>query len=325
LVLTVAGNLRATLNNQPAQAQGIPQNQIGIASFFVDVPPLNVAQRLDLKALFQKADVKTPSAKESEAAGLFLDTLLKLADSAGGEAPKPEPPDKGFIRELQTLSGNAQLLCIHGQKDDLTKKVENWKKAADTIIKRWPTWERLQALQKLAASLPESSSVGASITAIIANRSLLSDPDPIPELAKQLTNTLRLALSAVQDQLESSFTEGQAQLASASLWSNLAEDQRKSLSATHQLSPAGKDPGSTEVEIISALQSRSLTDRDNLVDAVPQRFARALSDAARLLEPKAQRVVLPGATVKSNKELEDWLQQVRILVEKKLSEGPVIL
>ena len=48
LVLTVAGNLRATLNNQPAQAQGLPQNQIGIASFFVDVPPLNVGQRLEL-------------------------------------------------------------------------------------------------------------------------------------------------------------------------------------------------------------------------------------------------------------------------------------
>ncbi|MBM3303360.1 MAG: hypothetical protein FJY85_25865, partial [Deltaproteobacteria bacterium] len=230
-----------------------------------------------------------------------------------------------FVRELQTLSGNAQLLRIHGQKDDLTKKVENWKKTADTITKRWPAWEKLQTLHKLAASLPESSTVGASITAIIANRSLLSDPDPIPELAKQLTSALRLALSGVQDRLESSFTQGHTQLASSSLWSNLAEDQRKSLSATHQLSPAGKDPGSTEAEIISALQSRSLTDRHNLVDAVPQRFAKALSDAARLLEPKAQRVVLPGATVKSNADLEDWLQQVRSLVQDKLNEGPVIL
>lgn len=325
LVLTVAGNLRATLNNQPAQAQNLPQNQIGIASFFVDVPPLNVGQRLDLKALFLKADIKTTNGKESEAAGSFLEALLKLADSAGGDAPKPEVPDKAFIRELQTLSGNAQLLRIHGQKDDLTKKVESWKKTADTITKRWPTWEKLQALHKLAATLPESSTVGASITAIIANRSLIADPDPIPELAKQLTNALRLALSAVQERLEASFAEGHAKLVASSVWSSLADEQRTTLSGTHQLSPSGKDPGSTEAEIISALQSRSLTDRHNLVDAVPQRFAKALSDAARLLEPKAQRVFLPGATVKSSAELEEWLQEVRSLVLEKLNEGPVIL
>jgi hypothetical protein len=325
LVLTVAGNLRATLNNQPVQAQGIPQNQIGIASFYVDVPPLNVAQRLDLKALFQKADVKTPSAKESEAAGQFLDTLLKLAESAGGEAPKPEVPDKAFIRELQTLSGNAQLLRIHGQKDDLTKKIEHWKKAAATLGTRWPAWERLQTVHRLGSSLAEASTVGTSIAAMVANRSLLSEPDPVPELAKQLTSALRLALSGVQDRLESAFTEGHAKLAASSLWGQLSEDQTKSLSATHQLPTSGRDSSSNEAEIILALQSRSLTDRHNLVDAIPQRFARALADASRLLEPKAQRVVLPGATVKSPEDLEAWIQDVRGLVEEKLQEGPVIL
>jgi hypothetical protein len=53
LVMLVAGNLRATVNGQPVQAT-LPQNQVGVASFYVDVPPLNVQQRLDLKALFQK-------------------------------------------------------------------------------------------------------------------------------------------------------------------------------------------------------------------------------------------------------------------------------
>ena len=47
-VLLVAGNLRATINGQPAQAQKLPQSQVGVASFSVDVPPLNVQQRLDL-------------------------------------------------------------------------------------------------------------------------------------------------------------------------------------------------------------------------------------------------------------------------------------
>jgi hypothetical protein len=66
-VMLVAGNLRATVNGQPVKAS-LPQNQLGTASFYVDVPPLNVQQRLDLKALFQKAGITTQNGKESEAA-----------------------------------------------------------------------------------------------------------------------------------------------------------------------------------------------------------------------------------------------------------------
>jgi hypothetical protein len=39
----------------------------------------------------------------------------------------------------------------------------------------------------------------------------------------------------------------------------------------------------------------TLADRRNLLDAVQQRFSRALDEASRLLEPKAQRLVLSGA------------------------------
>lgn len=58
---------------------------------------------------------------------------------------------------------------------------------------------------------------------------------------------------------------------------------------------------------------------------MPQRFIRALDEAARLLEPKAQRVVLPGATIHDPTELAQWLAAARKLVEDKLEEGPVTL
>lgn len=117
-VMLVAGNLRATNNGQPVQAS-LPQNQVGVASFYVDVPPLDVKQRLDLKALFQKAGITTQNGKESEAAAESLKKLLALAESAGGSAPRPETPDTQDVRALQMLSGNAQLLKLHEKKDDL--------------------------------------------------------------------------------------------------------------------------------------------------------------------------------------------------------------
>jgi hypothetical protein len=77
-IMLVAGNLRATYNGQPAQAS-LPQNQVGAASFYVDVPPLNVQQRLDLKALFQKIAITAQNGKETEAASQFLQKLPSLS------------------------------------------------------------------------------------------------------------------------------------------------------------------------------------------------------------------------------------------------------
>ena len=83
--------------------------------------------------------------------------------------------------------------------------------------------------------------------------------------------------------------------------------------------------GGTDEEILAALRASTLADRRNLLDAVPQRFSRALDEASRLLEPKAQRVMLPGATIHNATELDQWLAGVREQVGEKLKEGPVTL
>jgi len=324
-VMLVAGNLRATVNGQHVQAQTLPQNQVGVASFYVDVPPLNVQQRLDLKALFQKAGITTLNGKESEAAAEFLNKMLALAQTAGGEAPRPEVPDTKDLRDLQMLSGNEQLLKIHKQKDNLATKLAAWKKCADTIGKRWAAWERLLAFQGFAKGLPEADANAISIAAITDGRSLLADPDPIPELTKILTGALRTELRKSQEDLAAAFNSGNAKLATSQVWNDLSDEQRATIASTYQLTPPVKDAIGTEDEILAALRARTLTDRRNLVDAVPQRFARALEEATRLATPEAVRVSLPSATIKTTAELDQWLAEVRQQVEAKLKNGPVIL
>jgi hypothetical protein len=323
-VMLVAGNLRATNNGQPVQAS-LPQNQVGVASFYVDVPPLNVQQRLDLKALFQKTGVTTQNGKESEAAAETLKKLLALAESAGGDAPRPETPDTQDVRALQMLSGNAQLLKLHEQKDDLAPKHAAWKKSAESITKRWSAWERLLDFQNFAAGLPEAEACAKSIAAITEGRSLLAEPDPVPELNKQLTTALRIALGKLQDDLAAAFKVGEAKLAASQVWNGRTDEQRTAIAATCQLTPPPKATIGTDDEILEALRTRTLTDRRNLLDAVPQRFARALEEAAKLATPEAVRVALPGAIIKTTAELDQWLAGVRQLVETKLKDGPVIL
>jgi hypothetical protein len=226
---------------------------------------------------------------------------------------------------MQMLSGNAQLLKIHEQKDGLTAKLTAWKKNADAITKRWPAWERLLGFHTFAASLPEAEPCAKSITAITDGRNLLAEPDPAPELTKQLTTALRVALGKLQDELAAAFKAGDAKLDASQVWSGRSEEQRMTITTGCQLTPPPKAAIGTDDEILEALRARSLTDRRNLLDAVPQRFARALEEAAKLATPGAVRVTLPGAIIKTSAELDQWFVGVRKQVEEKLKDGPVVL
>ena len=118
---------------------------------------------------------------------------------------------------------------------------------------------------------------------------------------------------------------GDAKLAASQVWGGLTDEQRATIATTCQLTPPPKAAIGTDDEILAALRARTLTDRRNLLDAVPQRFARALEEAAKLATPEAVRVTLPGAIINDTAELDQWLAGVRQQVEEKLKDGPVIL
>lgn len=321
----VAGNVRATLNGQPVQSKDLPQNQVGAASFYVDVPPLNVTQRLDLKALFQKAGVATRNGEESSAAVEFLTKLLQSAENAGGEAPRPTTPNAQTVQELQMLSGNAQLFAIHGKKPELEGHIAAWKKAGDGITKRLPVWERLLEFNTFASEMADAKSWTESIAAITKNRSLLNEPDPVPPLIQNMTQALREAMTKLQGDVTDAFEFGERRLAQSDVWKRLSADQRQDLTTRFQLRLTAMGLLGTEQELLAALRGSSLSERRNLLDAIPQRFTRALEEAARLLEPKAVRVTLPSGTIKNEAELDAWLDDAREQIAEKLEDGPVIL
>ena len=129
----------------------------------------------------------------------------------------------------------------------------------------------------------------------------------------------------MQDELADAFSVGNAKLDAAPVWQERTDDQRATIAAACQLSPPPRAAIGTDDEILEALRTRTLNDRRNLLDAVPQRFARALEEANKLATPEAVRVTLPGATIKTVPELDQWLAGVRQQVEAKLKDGPVIL
>jgi hypothetical protein len=326
-ILTAAGNVRATVNNNNVAVTALPQNQVGTAVFHVDVPPLNASQRLALRGIFQKLGVTARNNEESPAAVTFLQKLITLAETAGGEPPLPAPPaaDIRSIRELAASTGNAQLLSIYDRRSELESWIENWTKTAEAIKQCRPAWDRLRELHQHAAGLPEAAELAGSIAAIEAQRTLLSDPDPVPVLTQKLTSALRAALSSLQTDLAQTFAEKTAQLEASEIWKKLKAAQRKDLMRVHQLEPPGSVSLATDDDILTAARASSLVARRDFSDAVPARFTRALDEAARLLEPKAVRVALPAATIKSESDLDAWIDETRKLVKEQLKQGPVIL
>jgi hypothetical protein len=58
---------------------------------------------------------------------------------------------------------------------------------------------------------------------------------------------------------------------------------------------------------------------------MPGRFDQILKNAAVLMEPEAQFIKVPYRTLKTEKEIEVWLQEVRELLKAALSKGSVII
>ena len=82
--------------------------------------------------------------------------------------------------------------------------------------------------------------------------------------------------------------------------------------------------GTTE-EVLDTLRHTRLSELRAIGDALPTRFGKAASAAAKLLEPKAQPVSLPGGTIKDDEDLKSWLAEAEDRIREKLKDGPVIL
>ena len=151
------------------------------------------------------------------------------------------------------------------------------------------------------------------------------EPDPVPPLIKKLLEALRRTLNGIQTSLVETYQREMIALEANSIWQRLEKETQHALIERFQLQPPTPIKLASEADILAALKESSLNGRRTLVEAMPQRFQKALEEAARLLEPKATRVALPAATIHDERELDTWIDEVRETIKDYLKEGPVIL
>jgi hypothetical protein len=331
MVLLAAGLLRASRNGQPVLRQSLEQSTIGPTEFCVDHPPIAARDKVKLRALFQKAGVKCQSNDDVEMkSGEFLNAVVGLARSAGGDAPLPELPNTNHVKALQASFGNEQLSGILVQYTAIDADIASWSKHASLAKHRLPRWESLLTMLTHAegGGLPEAADVRTQVDAIIAHRQLLDSTDPVPALASVLGAALRTKLTALADQATEVYDEQLALITTDQAWKTLGEKDksaRDGIASRHKLAPPLAVTAETEDELIDSLRARSLSSWSELRFAIPGRFDAARRDAAKELEPKAQSVTLPSATIKSKADLTSWLSAAEAAITAKLADGPVIL
>jgi hypothetical protein len=327
-VLLVAGLIRA----QDEQGKSIDykrleRKNIGKAQFKVESATVTTAQRIQIRKVLQKMEITGKQGEEIALVPAFLQKMGELANAAGGEAPKPNRPDTAFLDEIRLSAGNEQLLLIYNRRDELSQSIETWRDLADRIAKRLPGWIKLGTLAAHVDGMPDAEVILAQVQQIRQHRQLLDEPDPVTPLLNNLSQLLRDQLNQVQTDYHQRHQQGMARLEADDNWQKLEPEQRNPLLAKQLLTLASQPKialASTD-EIIETLETHSLSALTDRVAAMAGRFDRVLMDAVELMEPEVQFIRVPRRTLKTEEEIDIWLDEVKQQMMTGLKKGPLVV
>ena len=324
LTLIVSGHVKCVdEHGRPMELKKIERKQIGKLVFRPETVVLLVGQRLKVRQLFLKLGVNAESEKEGEKATDFLDKLKILGEQAGGDSPKPVQPDLKFLQEIRLKVGNEQLLFLFEQFETLSQKIQEWKALQESIGKRQPGWNKLQTLLQVAGAVSFVTDIRQQIDAIIAGRLLLENPDMTAPLLKSLEDLLRKQFQEYQEQYQIAYSEGMTKLSQSSAWNRLAPDRHASILVACGVTEMGLTSCSQYEELLSALKLYPLNSWTDRIEALKNRFAKAMEHAIKEMEPTVQMMDIPKRTLRTEADVERWLQDVGEQLRTAVKTGPI--
>ena len=303
-VLFNAGTLQARSGTEVLPKGKLDQKNIQSIEFRVESITLTKVQLIGLRTLFKAIGLNTQTNYESVDAPKFLDRMITLAEQAGGDAPLPKRPSTSHLEDLSNRVGNDQLKAIYDAKDTLTHEISDWQKRKEKIEQRQPRWTTLQALLTHAADLPVAGEVRPEVEAIEQNRGLLKDPDPVPGLAREADGGVAQGDHRRPRRMHDAPRGWPGDLEASPAWQKLTPEQRYEFLTKHAVREVPAIAVGTTEEVLDTLQKTRLSELKAIRDALPARFSNVLAAAAKLLEPKAQEVRLPGGTIKNEDDLQ---------------------
>jgi hypothetical protein len=326
LVLFAGDYLTTTQNGQAKTFKQVNQGNIGITDFRLQGITITIAQRIALRGFFTDLKLPYKSNEEVDTIPAALQLLIDLANEAGGDPPLPEKPSTIKLEDLRSLSGNEQFAAVVEAKADLLYYFTTWTVLKEKKTQRLQRWNTLQRLKQHAASLDVATQIAPQIQAIQNNRSLLSDPDPVTPLENQLVEVLRAALQGAYQRFQEIFQPHKNKLDQSKAWNKIDESQRQFILIKSGFLNATTPKVGTEDELLTSLDTQSLSAWENTIAALPSRCNQAILEAVKLLEPSVVKINPKPATFHTIEEADEYLSDLRSEIKKHIDSGnPVVL
>jgi len=327
-VLLVAGLIRAQdERGQTLDPKELERKTIGKVMFKVESATVTTAQRIQIRKLLQKVGILAKKSEELASIPQFLQKMEELAEQAGGEAPKPARPDTTSLNEIRLTAGNEQLLALYNRRDELGKYIDSWAEMSERIARRWSNWSVLKRLMAHASGLQDTEVILAQVKTIEQQRQLLEEPDPVGPLIAGLTQLLRDKLNKLNDEYASRHAEGLKRLEDDSNWQQLEPKQRNQLMSAQFLHESARPKVEVQStsDVLTTLDNCALSMFADRVAAMPARFDNVASRAAELCEPQAQFIQVPRRTLKTDEEIDAWVDDVKQQLKAALQNGPIVI
>jgi hypothetical protein len=326
LVLLAAGNIRAAQDGKDlAGPKELPQTQIGKVTLYKDDPPPPMPERLKVRGLLTAARISYEPGQEGAQLAALLQQLKDLATRAGGPPPLPEPPATDHLDALLALGGNQRFRAVAEDHDRLSSDLERWRAADQEREKRESEWHDLQRLLRHAEGLSVAAEVAPAVTAIREGRQLLDDPDPIAPLLAELSAVLREAVTRHAEQLADGQYRAVADLEAWDEWPSLDPVDREAIIADVELVGAEPPDVSAQIKLLAALDATPLNAWQDRISLVPVRRDQARQRAAMLLEPESVAVSPPSGTIKNDKDLDNYMEDLRARVQPHLDAQKTVI
>ena len=317
--------MRAARSGQPMTAKDLNQQQIGVADFFSEGVVVSVAQRIEVRKVASAMGLPAKSGEEAEAVVVILERLQSEAQAAGGETPLPAQPDTAIVRELRELAGNRQIVGVAEKSDVLIDNHRDWSAAGEATQERLPEWHRLERLRHHARTLPVATELKPQMEAIWSQRSLLTDPNPLPPLLSKVTTVLRKTVSESHERLRRERDQEVSELEKSDDWLKLQPGDGAGILSSNGLGPIPDLAIGTDQALKDCLEDAGLQEWNDRILALRTRVAHAREEAARLLAPKAVTVRPTPATLNSREDVEDYIHRLREQLLAQVDEHPVII
>ncbi len=322
--LLAAGCLRAAdAAGKPVDARELARGKLPRTTFRVESTTISLVEVLAIRKLMHEIGIPCKPKEEARAIAAMIEEMTRRAERAGGEPPRPPRPPVAFYQDLQSLTGNDQMLEVYTHREKIAEEADAWAHRAREIEKRAPRWEAMQTLLAHAEDLPAAAEIRKQADAIYDQRLLLADPDPLTDPCDKAASLLRDALNKARDAFQANHEAEMGALAENDNWIRLDPDRQREVLADQGLAHVPDIETGAEKEILRTLEATPLGAWTDRTDALAGRFKKTRSAAARLLEPEVRSIDLPGRTLRDESDVREWLKEVEALLIDAVGKGPV--